>query len=83
MKSKAITLSKSLDNISNEIETRPNWEKNFSRVVGVNNYIESINEVAKGIEGKKSHNADDVRSATLDSIRALMLIRAYRFRGHL
>ena len=73
----------SLDNISNEIETRPDWEKNFSKVVGVNNYIESINEVAKGIEGKKSHNADDVRSATLDSIRALMLIRAYRFRGHL
>ena len=27
--------------------------------------------------------ADDVRKATMDSVRALMLIRAYRMRGHL
>ena len=27
--------------------------------------------------------ASDVRSATLDSLRAIMLIRAYRIRGHL
>ena len=27
--------------------------------------------------------ADDVRKATLDSVRALMMIRAYRMRGHL
>ena len=27
--------------------------------------------------------AEDIRAATLDSIRALMLIRAYRVRGHL
>ena len=28
-------------------------------------------------------SADDVRKATLDSVRALMMIRAYRMRGHL
>ena len=28
-------------------------------------------------------NADDMRAATLDSLRAVMLIRAYRIRGHL
>ncbi|RMF10499.1 MAG: 2-oxoglutarate dehydrogenase E1 component [Alphaproteobacteria bacterium] len=32
---------------------------------------------------KKAVGEDEVRAATLDSIRALMLIRAYRVRGHL
>jgi len=32
---------------------------------------------------KGSVSADEVRAATLDSIRALMLIRAYRVRGHM
>ena len=33
--------------------------------------------------GKAALGAADVRAATLDSIRALMIIRAYRVRGHL
>jgi 2-oxoglutarate dehydrogenase E1 component len=33
--------------------------------------------------GKKSVSENEVRAATLDSIRALMMIRAYRVRGHL
>jgi 2-oxoglutarate dehydrogenase E1 component len=32
---------------------------------------------------KDAVSADEIRAATLDSIRALMLIRAYRVRGHL
>jgi len=39
--------------------------------------------VALGVAGDRDLTADDIRSATLDSIRALMLIRAYRVRGHL
>ena len=39
--------------------------------------------VAHGVAGDRALSAEDIRSATLDSIRALMLIRAYRVRGHL
>ena len=39
--------------------------------------------VAAGVAGNRNLTAGDIRSATLDSIRALMLIRAYRVRGHL
>jgi len=34
-------------------------------------------------KGAKTASAKDVRSATLDSIRCLMMIRTYRVRGHL
>ncbi len=40
-------------------------------------------EVAAGVAGDTSLTAGHLRAATLDSIRALMLIRAYRVRGHL
>ena len=39
--------------------------------------------VANGVVSEGTFTAADVRAATLDSIRALMLIRAYRVRGHL
>lgn len=39
--------------------------------------------VAKGVAGGHKLNSHDVRAATLDSLRAIMLIRAYRIRGHL
>ena len=39
--------------------------------------------VAAGVTGGRDITARDMRAATLDSIRALMLIRAYRVRGHL
>ena len=38
---------------------------------------------AKAVEGGVELSQEQLRSATLDSIRALMLIRAYRIRGHL
>ena len=44
---------------------------------------------AKGAKGAAPEakapalSADDVRKATMDSVRALMMIRAYRMRGHL
>ena len=39
--------------------------------------------VAEGVAGGRDITAADIRAATIDSIRALMLIRAYRVRGHL
>jgi len=41
-------------------------------------------EPANDIKGKKSSgaSAEDIQRAAKDSIRALMLIRSYRFRGH-
>jgi 2-oxoglutarate dehydrogenase E1 component len=35
------------------------------------------------VEQKPAASADEIRSATLDSVRAIMMIRAYRIRGHL
>ncbi|MEM7226021.1 MAG: 2-oxoglutarate dehydrogenase E1 component [Pseudomonadota bacterium] len=43
----------------------------------------SVAAVAAGLAGGGSITPETVRAATLDSIRALMLIRAYRVRGHL
>ena len=41
-------------------------------------------KLAKAIEGKAAgSSAEAVRAATLDSLRAIMMIRAYRMRGHL
>ena len=36
-----------------------------------------------GVATGRDITAEDIRAATIDSIRALMLIRAYRVRGHL
>ncbi|MEM7618549.1 MAG: 2-oxoglutarate dehydrogenase E1 component, partial [Pseudomonadota bacterium] len=45
---------------------------------------ESIARTAPEIDGVATDlSADEVRRSTLDSIRAIMLIRAYRVRGHL
>jgi 2-oxoglutarate dehydrogenase E1 component len=38
---------------------------------------------AKVAERTPAASADEVRAATLDSLRAIMMIRAYRMRGHL
>ena len=41
-------------------------------------------KVGKTIETRKpTASVDEVRAATLDSLRAIMMIRAYRMRGHL
>ncbi|MDE2486736.1 MAG: 2-oxoglutarate dehydrogenase E1 component, partial [Alphaproteobacteria bacterium] len=38
---------------------------------------------AKVAERKPAASVDEIRAATLDSLRAIMMIRAYRMRGHL
>ncbi len=45
--------------------------------------LRGLNGVGAATVGGVDITAGDIRRATLDSIRALMLIRAYRVRGHL
>jgi 2-oxoglutarate dehydrogenase E1 component len=40
-------------------------------------------EAPPAVEGRRAGDTASVRAATLDSIRALMMIRVYRVRGHL
>ncbi len=70
--------------VGNEvIEETPSWASNKTRIIGAVDVEESVKAVAKGIAGKGDISAKDIRSGTTDSIRAIMLIRAYRIRGHL
>ena len=64
-------------------EAGPSWGREASRVVGAIDPEESIRAVAEGHVTGRNVNAGDIRAATLDSLRAVMLIRAYRIRGHL
>ena len=73
----------SIGSLSADPEAVPDWGSGPSQVVGANDPEASIKAVAKGIAGDRDLMAGDVRSATLDSLRAIMLIRAYRIRGHL
>ena len=66
-----------------DIETGPSWGREQSRVVGAIDPDASIKAVAKGHVSGRTIKAADMRAATLDSLRAVMLIRAYRIRGHL
>ncbi|MGB0690062.1 MAG: 2-oxoglutarate dehydrogenase E1 subunit family protein, partial [Candidatus Puniceispirillum sp.] len=67
-----------------EIEERgPSWGNGTSRVVGAIDPEASIKAVAAAHKSNGSLNAGNMRAATLDSLRAVMLIRAYRIRGHL
>ena len=66
-----------------DIEAGPSWGRDQSRVVGAVDPDASIKAVAKGHVTGRMINATDMRAATLDSLRAVMLIRAYRIRGHL
>jgi 2-oxoglutarate dehydrogenase E1 component len=72
-----------------------NWFENLDRLEGRTSGGRALPEWAKsptqviGAEDAEKAGAiplaedQDVKSATLDSIRAIMLIRAYRIRGHL
>ena len=86
-------LAGSASHANDDINYRPSW---LGRGNGAGNGID--NGVANGLDGffydegaspSQSPNigtgksANDIRAATLDSIRAIMLIRAYRIRGHL
>ena len=58
----------------------PNWASTSSKVIGALELSKKNNNANQNL----SAEADlDIRRATLDSLRAIMLIRAYRIRGHL
>jgi 2-oxoglutarate dehydrogenase E1 component len=58
---------------------RPEW---LSAIDGLWPAVEA--KLGKAIEGKQpAADPEAVRAATLDSLRAIMMIRAYRMRGHL
>ena len=65
------------------LDDGPSWAKKNSQVIGAIDTVESVKAVARGIAGKGVISATDLRAATTDSIRAIMLIRAYRINGHL
>ena len=66
-----------------DTESGPSWAKSQSRVVGAVDPEASIKAVAKAHKSGNKINAGNMRAATLDSLRAVMLIRAYRSNGHL
>src|SRR5690606_12839761 len=62
---------------------QPSWAKDRTRIIGVPDP-----KAAKPAKGKANGAAPamseaEVKAAALDSVRALMIIRAYRARGHL
>ena len=58
---------------------RPDW---LSAIDGLWPAVEA--KVGKTLEVRKpTASVDEVRAATLDSLRAIMMIRAFRMRGHL
>ncbi|WP_334160898.1 2-oxoglutarate dehydrogenase E1 component [Phenylobacterium sp.] len=60
-------------------QTRPDW---LSAIDGMWPAVEA-KLGSKVAERKPAASQDEVRAATLDSLRAIMMIRAYRMRGHL
>ncbi|WP_193185380.1 2-oxoglutarate dehydrogenase E1 component [Nisaea sediminum] len=64
----------------------PSWADRGNRVIGgTGESADGSGPVGEAKPGKAAAPADgaDVRQATMDSLRAIMLIRAYRIRGHL
>ena len=66
-----------------DTEMGPSWGREKSQVVGAIDPRTSIKVIAKAHGSGRQINAVDMRAATLDSLRAVMLIRAYRSNGHL
>ncbi|MEQ8665283.1 MAG: 2-oxoglutarate dehydrogenase E1 component [Rhodospirillales bacterium] len=72
--------------------TGASWAPSDARIVG-NGSLESLSEQMERTDKQRppayaapqptASSSAQIRQATLDSIRALMLIRAYRVRGHL
>lgn len=64
------------------------WAPRASRVIGSGHGLPSISDALDKYKDNGTHTAQhesnaNIRRATLDSVRALMLIRNYRVRGHL
>jgi len=58
------------------------WNKNPNKVIGAPAEEAPAKKDAKG-KGPAGPSPEELRKAILDSIRALMMIRVYRVRGHL
>ena len=59
------------------VDEAPSWTTNKTKVIGAVDIEKSVKAVAKGVAGKGDISAKDLRSATTDSLRAIMLIRAF------
>jgi 2-oxoglutarate dehydrogenase E1 component len=69
------------------------WAPRQSMVIGTNGQHPTMSDATAGVKTPPSApaayhaariaTAEDIRTATLDSVRAVMLIRAFRIRGHL
>ena len=60
----------------------PSWGRTTEEM-GVDDPYELIGPAVKAAQRSEQLGHSEARAATLDSLRALMLIRAYRVRGHL
>ena len=64
----------------------PSWAKQRTRVIGAADAdapVAKRNGKGNGAAAEAAVSLDRLHAATRDSVRALMLIRAYRIRGHL
>jgi 2-oxoglutarate dehydrogenase E1 component len=68
------------------------WAPRQTMVIGTNGQHPTMSDATAGVKtppapatyhAVRGTTAEDVRTATLDSVRAVMLIRAFRIRGHL
>ena len=69
------------------------WAPRQSMVIGTNGQHPTMSDATAGVKtpppapaayhAARIATAEDIRTATLDSVRAVMLIRAFRIRGHL
>ena len=56
----------------------------YEKLLPKNNVLDTQNEIVKEIPKViKKESAEDIETATKDSVRAIMMIRAFRIRGHL
>ena len=56
----------------------------YEKLLPKNNVLDMQNEIVKEIPKViKKESAEDIETATKDSVRAIMMIRAFRIRGHL
>src|SRR5918997_1308232 len=82
-----------MDAVSNEIEAPPSWARANWPVaelddlnLGLDPTQATIDKLSSAVKAKAEAAGADpaaVRGAAEDSIRAMMLIRTYRVRGHL
>ncbi|HEY1722737.1 MAG TPA: 2-oxoglutarate dehydrogenase E1 component [Magnetospirillaceae bacterium] len=59
------------------------WGKNGAQIIGAKEEAAPTPAAKKGAAPAVGVSVDELRRATTDSVRALMLVRAYRARGHL